>query len=223
MMNLSQVYDHILSDPELTFELYQKMKSDLKSPILECACGSGDLLKCIQADFDNCVGIDLDLDMLTLAKNKGVKNTYLQNMLDLSNFRGFNTILCVGDSLNYLLEVNDIKTFFKEVYQSLNNSGLFLFDMHSLDRLKEFEEEYIEEADMLDYQYQWTILTQGDYLSHQFVFFSVDDTIKQNIIQRVYPLDLILESLTEVGFRNIHHQLDDDKEKITIKARKEEL
>lgn len=220
-MKLSQVYDDILSNPEITAEIYDYIKTDLCEPILECACGSGDLLQLIQKDFKEAYGLDLDQEMINLAKQKGVKNLVCQSMLDLSQFNAMNTILCFGDSLNYLLDDKDVERFLNEVYNSLNLEGLFYFDMHTTDRLKEFEEEYFEEFDMGEYQYQWRILSQGEHLHHQFVFYTPHDTIVENIVQRVYSKDLILTLLKSVGFKKIDVSTDEDKEKFYVKAYKE--
>lgn len=221
-MNLSKVYDDILADPDLSKELYESIKPRLSSPILECACGSGDLLKLIQKDFE-ATGLDLDDQMLELAKEKGCNNLVQGNMLDLSELPIFSTILCLGDSLNYLLTLDDVNKFFKEVHNHLNQEGQFIFDMHTQDRLDEFKEPFIEEANMKDYQYQWTINSDEDYLVHQFVFYRNDETMIENVIQRVYSLDDIIKPLETIGFKKITHIMDENHEKIQILAEKEEI
>lgn len=221
-MNLSKVYDEILADPNLSEELYERLKPELSSPILECACGSGDLLKLIQKDFE-ATGLDLDAQMLELAKEKGCINLVQGNMLELKNLPIFNTILCLGDSLNYLLTLDDVNKFFLEVYNHLNEDGQFIFDMHTQDRLVEFKDPYIEEANMKDYQYQWTINSDEDYLIHQFVFYRNDETIIENVIQRVYSLDELINSLKINGFKEITYKMDENHEKIQFLAKKEEI
>lgn len=221
-MNLSNVYDEILADPKFSKLFYRQLKPLLNEPILECACGSGDLLIEIQKDF-YATGLDLDQQMLELAKKKGAKNLVLGDMLDLSPFKNLNTVLCVGDSLNYLIEKESVEKFFNEVYSSLNPGGRFIFDMHTINRLQEFKEPFIEEANMGDYQYQWSIISEQDIISHQFIFYINDDTIKQNILQRVYQVELIVELLNLAGFKQIETSIDQDQEKVLVMTKKEAL
>ena len=176
----------------------------------------------IQKDF-HATGLDLDQQMLELAKKKGAKNLVLGDMLDLSPFKNLNTILCVGDSLNYLIEKESVEKFFNEVYSSLNPGGRFIFDMHTINRLQEFKEPFIEEANMGDYQYQWSIISEQDIISHQFIFYINDDTIKQNILQRVYQVELIVELLNLAGFKQIETSIDQDQEKVLVMTKKEAL
>lgn len=220
-MNLSQVYDDILADPEATQQIYAEIKPFLNSPILECACGSGDLLLHLQKEFQ-AFGLDLDKQMLELAAQKGCINLICGDMLDLSSLNKNNTILCLGDSLNYLLDKETIQQFFEQVYLNLNAGGTFIFDMHSMHRLEEFLDPFIEEANMGHYQYQWTIVTQDDYLAHQFVFFIQDETMIQTINQRVYQPGFIRELLSEIGFTQIIEAEDENKEKVLFRCMKEE-
>ncbi len=221
-MNLSLVYDEILADPQFSKTFYQTLKPFLKEPLLECACGSGDLLIEIQKDFQ-AMGLDLDSQMLELAQKKGATDLIQGDMLDLSQFKELNTVICVGDSLNYLIDKERVEKFFKEVYSSLNVGGHFIFDMHTINRLQEFKEPFIEEANMGEYQYQWSIISEQDYISHQFIFYINDDTIKQNILQRVYQVELIVELLHLAGFKQIETSIDQDQEKVLVMTKKEAL
>ena len=64
---------------------------------------------------------------------------------------------------------------------------MFFFDTHSLDRLVEFEEEFNETGCFEDCQYQWSILSEDDYIYQDFAFYLDDGKIVQeHHIQRVY-------------------------------------
>lgn len=220
-MKISQRYDEILSDLKATQDLYNKIKPDLQEPILECACGSGDLLLLIQEDF-LATGIDIDQDMLQLAKDKGCQNLVLKDMTQLDYNKDYSTVLCFGDSLNYLNE-KQIPDFFSGVYESLIDDGLLIVDMHHLQRLNEFKEPYIEEADMGSYQYQWTIQSDQNQLHHQFVFYQDNDTMIDTVVQTVFTPKFIKQQLRNSGFRIGKEEVDSDFEKVTYWCHKEAI
>lgn len=220
-MRLSQVYDDILSDFESTEIFYQQIKKDLQEPILECACGSGDLLQLMQHDFSDVLGLDADAEMLNLAQEKGCHSLIHMNMLELDSLQSFKTIICVGDSLNYL-NLEQVEMFFKAAYSNLEVGGLLIFDMHHTSRLAEFEEPFIEEADMGDYQYQWSIVSSDSQLFHHFVFYLDDDTMSETIVQTVFDEDKIEQIIKNLGFYKQAKQIDEDLEKITYIYKKKE-
>lgn len=193
---LSQVYDEILGDKEGTLQYADFInRYRVKGPLLECACGSGDLLSLLSQSDDDVIGIDLDEQMIQVAKKKYSLNVQKQNMLDLSGLNNFSTIVCVGDSLNYLSSIEDVRTFFSEVFDHLTQDGVFIFDTHTLDRLVEFQEEYIEEGFFSLGQYQWSILSSNQHLVHRFVFYLDDQIHIENVIQQVYNPRVIIELL----------------------------
>lgn len=193
---LSQVYDEILGDKEGTL-LYADFinRYRVKGALLECACGSGDLLSLLSQSDDDVIGIDLDEQMIQVAKKKYSLNVHKQNMLNLDGLNCYSTIVCVGDSVNYLSSIDDVRTFFSQVLNHLTQDGVFIFDIHNLDRLVEFQEEYIEEGLFSLGQYQWSILSSNQHLHHRFVFYIDDQLHIENVIQQVYDPQVIIELL----------------------------
>lgn len=194
---LSQVYDEILGDEEGT-NLYADFinKHRIKGSLLECACGSGNLLALLSQSDDNVTGIDLDEQIIQVAKEKYNLNIRHQNMLNLEGLSQYKTIICVGDSINYLGSIDEVEIFFSEVFSHLEDDGVFIFDIHHLDRLEEFKEEYLEEGIFSLGEYQWSILSVEQQLYHQFVFFIDDNVYIENVIQNVYEPQLITNLLS---------------------------
>lgn len=202
MNNLAPYYDDLLSDLEATQLYGEFIKScHLQSPILELACGSGDLSLWCQKSGYHVIASDISAEMLKLAKEKGVFHTYQLDMRKFDISQKFNTILCFGDSLNFLLDKSEMMSCFESVYHHLNDDGLFIFDYHSLNRLDEFSSEYLEEADNGDYQYQWSIMAEDDYLIHDFVFFTEEMMVKDQIVQKIFDEQVLEEMLKTIGFK----------------------
>ena len=68
--------------------------------------------------------------------------------------------------------------------------------MHTVDRLKEFEEEFYEEGVVAGHEYIWSIISEEDCLYHNFVFYDKEAHASQEQhIQRVYDVSTINELL----------------------------
>ena len=100
---------------------------------------------------------------------------------------------------------------------------MFIFDIHHISRLQEFEDPYIEEADMGEYQYQWMIQTYENQLVHQFVFYIQDYTIVETVIQTVYSEQEIEDILASIGLVITNKSTDEDLEKVMYWCKKEGL
>ena len=74
-------------------------------------------------------------------------------------------------------------------------------DMHSVDRLREFEEEYNEAGRVGAHEYQWTIESEDDCIYQTFAFYDEEGrpALEQHI-QRVYDPTWIMEQLRACGY-----------------------
>lgn len=110
----------------------------------------------------------------------------------------YDGILCLCDSINYLIEMEDIEALFKNVYHALNNDGVFIFDMHSLDRLVEFKEEFFEAGSINGHEYTWSITSEEDCIYHNFMFYDENANVSmEQHVQRVYDPMVIQKMLLE--------------------------
>ncbi|MDO8124449.1 MAG: class I SAM-dependent methyltransferase [Candidatus Hermodarchaeota archaeon] len=105
--------------------------------ILDLACGEGTFaISMAQAGYQ-VTGIDRSPAMLKLAKTKSrtekVSVTWRQlEMQHLEYENSFDIVTCWFDSLNYLLELDDLCATFKGVHNALRENGLFVFDMNTI-------------------------------------------------------------------------------------------
>lgn len=74
--------------------------------------------------------------LIELKKRKIEVDFIKQNMKDFSFNHKYDLILSFFDSLNYLIDINDLEACFKSAANSLEEDGLFIFDMNSLGRIK---------------------------------------------------------------------------------------
>lgn len=108
-----------------------------KNTILDLGCGTGTLTQLLAKKGYDMIGIDNSQEMLQIAIEKKEKSDldilYLQQ--DMREFELYGTVgavISVCDSLNYLLNEEDILTTFRLVNNYLYPGGLFIFDFNTV-------------------------------------------------------------------------------------------
>lgn len=132
-------YDSTIGKDHNKFVKYVKKiinsKKNIKS-ILEVACGTGNVICAFSAKYDR-YGIDISKNMLKHAQKKSKQIKF--KLADMTTFKlnkKFDFAFCVFDSINHLLTKNKWKQTFCRVYEHLNETGLFLFDINTIRKLK---------------------------------------------------------------------------------------
>jgi len=100
--------------------------------ILEMACGTGSLLARLDLPGKKLVGLDLSPEMLAEAKKKCGRSRLVNGSITALPFhQPFDLVLCLYDSMNYLLEEKDLVAVFRETRQLLGEGGTFMFDLNN--------------------------------------------------------------------------------------------
>ncbi len=106
--------------------------------VLDLACGTGSLALELNRRGYDMIGVDGSEEMLQQAgekaENAGKSEEILFLLQDMREFELYGTvdaIVCTCDSLNYLLEEEDIRQVFALAENYLDQGGLFLFDMNT--------------------------------------------------------------------------------------------
>lgn len=105
--------------------------------VLDLGCGTGTLTELLYRRGYDMIGVDNSLRMLEIAMEKraesGSEILYLlQDMRELELYSTVGTVISVCDSLNYLLEEEELLTVFCLVNNYLFPGGLFLFDFNTV-------------------------------------------------------------------------------------------
>lgn len=203
---LARYYDALVKDDEATAAWVKLIEERiLKGRILELACGSGEITIQLASDGYEMHASDLSADMIQAAKAKPGSELVEWQVMDMCHFtidECYDGILCLCDSFNYILHFEQVKQLFQDVYAHLKDEGYFIMDMHSFDRLEEFQEEYNEIGQIEeDVQVQWTIVSDEDRIYQNFAFYMPDGTVTlEQHTQRVYDPVMIKELLEDTGF-----------------------
>lgn len=114
-------------------------KRPSKDLVLELGCGTGALTQLLaEAGFDM-IGVDNSEEMLSIALEKketagrGDELLYLcQDMREFELYGTVKAVVSVCDSLNYLLEEEELLKTFRLVNNYLDPKGIFIFDFNTV-------------------------------------------------------------------------------------------
>ena len=202
---LAPYYDALVADEEATKAWVSLIEDYIpKGDLMELACGSGEITIMLANHGYQVYASDLSSEMVEQAKQKAGSEKVTWRVMDMSHIedeRQYDGIVCLCDSFNYLLNEEAVHSMFQGVHAHLKENGVFIVDMHSLDRISEFEEEYNEAGKLFGHEYQWSIQSEDDLIYQNFSFYDEDGrcTLEQHI-QRVYDPMWILETLESYGF-----------------------
>jgi len=140
--DFSYVYDTFMDETpyEEWCEFLTQMLKDAgieNGLVLDLGCGTGTLTELLAHKGYDMIGVDMSDQMLAVAMEKreesGFNILYLQQ--DMRAFELYGTVravICACDSINYLLEQEDILETFRLVNNYLDPEGLFVFDFNTV-------------------------------------------------------------------------------------------
>lgn len=171
--------------------------------ILDLACGSGTLAVLLSVEGFKVDGLDLSAEMIGLANDKFKAYHILNNLYtcDMSSFslpRKYDAVTCYFDSVNHLPTIEHVKQMMNCVYETLNENGLFLFDVFSKSKYDEMDNTDISE-NFDDFSYNWKIkLKKPNILTHD-ITIKADSFIHEIYNEYYYDLnDFIDKSKFEI-------------------------
>ena len=194
--------------------------------VLDLGCGTGKMTRLLKEAGYDMIGVDNSWDMLEIARERssledmgdkegllaescGTDSEILYLLQDMREFELFGTvraIVSICDSLNYILEEDDLLKVFRLVNNYLDPGGIFVFDLNTVYKYKELLGEttisenreegsfiwdnfFDEEENINEYDLTLFIREEGDlYRKYEEVHF-----------QRAYELKEIKRFLAEAG------------------------
>ena len=182
-----------------------------KGLVLDLGCGTGSLSCLLDEKGYDMIGVDLSEEMLGIAKEKAIEENrdilYLnQDMREFELYGTVGAIVSVCDSLNYILEEEELLEVFRLVNNYLDPGGIFLFDLNTRYKYEELMgentiaenrescsfiwENYYDKEKCIN-EYNLTIYIEGEDGRY--------DRWEETHFERFYETEKIVELLEKAG------------------------
>lgn len=115
----------------------ERLLASERNLVVDLGCGTGTLTELLYRKGYDMIGVDSSLEMLDVAAQKkersGAEILYLQqDMRELELYSTVGTVISVCDSLNYILEEEELLNVFRLVENYLYPGGIFIFDFNTV-------------------------------------------------------------------------------------------
>lgn len=175
--------------------LEQKALKLAKGKVLDLGCGAGSHSLHLQNQGLQVTAIDISEGAIAVAKHRGVKNAYLQDIYQLDNSEKFDTILVLMNGTGICGKLSKLATFLQHISKFLNPNGQILID--SSDIIYMFEDEngehWIDAGQEYYGEVEFYMSYQGK-TSKSFDWLYVDyNTLQRCAVYNGFNCELILE------------------------------
>ena len=210
------VYD-LLMDNVPYKEWTQRIVAELKQQgiddglVLELGCGTGTICELMAEAGYDMTGVDNSPQMLEAANEKKLSSGHdilylLQDMREFELYGTMRAVICICDSINYLLTKEDVLTCFKLVNNYLDPAGLFIFDFNTVHKYRDI----IGDAVIAENRDSCSFIWENEYDEQE----SINDCLltiysqrgdgayersEEEHVQRGFVLSEIKELLSEAG------------------------
>lgn len=179
--------------------------------LLDLGCGTGTLTELLAVQGYDMIGIDCSDEMLQIAAEKrsesGAGILYLlQDMRDIELYGTVAATVSICDSINYLVEPEDLVLVFKLVNNYLDPKGIFIFDMNTLYKYEEILGESTIAENREESSFIWDNFYDRESHINEYnltLFIREDETLYRRYdethYQRAYTLDEVKQALAKAG------------------------
>lgn len=213
-----------------------------RNTVLDLGCGTGTLTELLARQGYDMIGIDSAQEMLQVALDKravsGLDILYLQqDMREFELYGAVGAVVSICDSVNYLLEEEDIVQTFRLVNNYLFPEGIFIFDFNTVYKYEVvignttiaenreacsfiWDNYYHEEEEVNEYDLTIFVREEQTGLYRRF---------QETHYQRGYRLEQMKDFLRQAGLKFLeamdaktHGAVSETSERIYVVARKGE-
>lgn len=226
--NLAYVYDNFMQNVpyDKWFKFILKNLNKNHNTIVDLGCGTGILTQKFYEKGYDITGIDKSKEMIKQAINKNKNIKYLsKDFLNIDDFKNIDVFISTCDSLNYIIDIDNIFLLFQKIYHSLNNNGLFIFDLNSIYKYKVLlgNNTYFDETENSMYIINNSFSDEINEYSLT-LFNKTDNDLYQRYdefhYQRYYSIEIIYHMLKNIGYSSIKYYSDYENKNIHNKTEK---
>ena len=176
--------------------------------VLDMGCGTGAMTRYLDAHGYDMTGIDLSEEMLTIAKEKSSPDILylLQDMREFELYGTMRAAVSVCDSMNYILEEEDLLQVFSLVNNYLDPGGIFVFDLNTVYKYQEILGEQTIAEDREECSFIWDNFYDEEEMINEYdltIFVQEDGELFRRYCethyQRAYSLETVKTLIEKAG------------------------
>lgn len=178
---------------------------------LDLACGTGSLTLELKRRGVDVYGIDASPEMLSEASMKAFEEDLAvlflcQKMQSIDLYGTIDTCVCTLDSINHLVNIEDVKKTFQRVSLFMNKGGLFIFDVNSVYKHQKVLSDNVFVFDTDEVYCVWQNTPVDEYVEEISLDFFIPDPkggyIRESecFRERAYETAVLKEMLESAGF-----------------------
>ena len=184
--------------------------------LLDLGCGTGSVTELLAKSGFDMIGIDNSEEMLEIAMEKraesGLDILYLlQDMREFELYGTVKGVVSICDSMNYILDDEDLLDVFKLVHNYLDNDGIFIFDMNTMYKYKNILADNTFAEDREESSFIWENYYDEEEEINQYdlsLFVQEEDgrycKYEETHLQRAYGQQCVEELIKESGLELLH-------------------
>ena len=205
--------------------------------VLELGCGTGVLTRKLAAKGYDMIGVDYSEDMLEIAmdhRQEGEDILYL--LQDMREFELYGTVraaVSICDSMNYIVEYQDLVQVMKLVNNYLDPGGIFIFDLNTPYKYEEILGENTFAENRPEGSFIWENYYDGETGINEYdltLFVREKEGLyrkfEETHYQRAYELEQVRRAIKEAGLEFVaaydagtHKPVQQDSQRIYVIAR----
>lgn len=217
-MDLAKIYDKLIDinyDDWIKFveEYFKDRRIEIRGKsALELGCGTGNMTMRLKEKGMEVTATDISNEMLSLAQEKALDKRYKINFLnqDMADFelnRKFGFVFSFCDGYNYVTGLSDVENSFNRVFNHLDDSGIFMFDISTRHKLMDVIGNNTYTMNEEDLCYIWDNYYDDNILEMYITFFVKEGELYKRIeethIQMAHDVNDLKELLLKTGFKNV--------------------
>ena len=185
---------------------YQKEVNFLKKiinktdKIIDIGCGTGIHASLLEKDGYNIDGLDLNQEMLDIAKNRLSSNLYNQNILDINLNNKYNIIISMFAVINHLKDTIELEQALLNLKKILLPNGKIIIDLHN----PKSSGTKTDSCDNMKRTMTW-IYNKESKIEKSNIVFEIDNQIyNDSHTFKIFTIEEITKSCEKIGLKVSH-------------------
>ena len=192
---------------EVDFLMNFISKNDI---VIDIGCGTGVHASLLSEKGIYIEGLDLNKEMLDIAKKRLKSNFYLQNILNINIDKKYDVIISMFAVVNHLKNIEELEKCFLNLKNILKKNGIIIIDLHNPQRSGKKMDSYDDVTRIMEWNYDRESKTEISKIT----FIKDNKKYYDSHTFRIFTIDEIKECCkkTNLKLENVYENYDIDKE-----------